>query len=75
MKLEELLNANVIDENEVILIIDFDGFEDVLLYKGFAQIDHIPDKYLQKTVQISALDKYRLRKYGVCTTLGIFVQD
>ena len=72
MKLEKLLNANVIDENTPVIVIDFNGKEDNVLFKGYAS--DIPTEYKSKNIEIEGLGQRRVAKYGT-GLLGIFVQD
>lgn len=71
MQLVTLKEAEVIDENEVVVVIDFDGNTDKLLFKGY--FEQMPTELLKHEVTISALSKDRVEKFG--PALGIFINE
>lgn len=71
MKVMILKSENVIDENEVVAVIAFNGSEDKILYKGY--FGNLPESMLDYNVSISSLSKRRIERFG--NALGIFIDD
>lgn len=73
MTLGELLKAGVIDENEVVVVINFEGGKnEEVLFVGY--LHNIYERLLNKKVMVGAMSEKRRQRYGN-SRLAIFINE
>lgn len=70
MKLGELKRSGIIDDNQKVILIEFDGNSEKVFYKGYFK--YLENDYDSYDVEISTLSFDREAKYGK-NLLGIFI--
>ena len=69
MKIKDLLENKIIDEQELVILINFENNKDQVMWKGRAY--KIPEEFYETRVMISLIGKQREVLYGR-DYLGLF---